>query len=133
MKKKVFRVLSLLMAAMLLCLPMVGCGGGKDAAHAGKEEILISYYTGEFGDDWIKNLAEQWNATNDKYYVNAKGNLNLSGVVIADIKSGTKNDIIITEDCNFGTIFDGNYLESLNELLSATPAGESGTIGDKIM
>ena len=133
MKKKVFRVLSLLMAVALLCLPMVGCGGGKDAAHAGKEEILISYYTGEFGDDWIKNLAEQWNATNDKYYVNAKGNLNLSGVVIADIKSGTKNDIIITEDCNFGTIFDGNYLESLNDLLSATPAGESGTIGDKIM
>ena len=76
MKKKVFRVLSLLMAVALLCLPMVGCDGGKDAAHAGKEEILISYYTGEFGDDWIKNLAEQWNATNAKYYVNAKGNLN---------------------------------------------------------
>ena len=66
MKKNAFRAISLVMAAMLLCLPLTGCGG-KNTDHAGKEEILVSYYTGEFGDDWIKNLAEQWNATNDKY------------------------------------------------------------------
>ena len=83
MKKKVLRGMSLLLAAMLLCLPLAGCGGGEtDPSSAGKEEITISYYTGEFGDDWIKNLAQQWNAANDKYYVNARGNLNLSGTLI---------------------------------------------------
>lgn len=66
MKKKVLKAISLLMAVALLCLPMAGCGGGEDAANAGKEEIVVSYYTGEFGDEWIKNLAEQWNVTSDK-------------------------------------------------------------------
>ncbi len=133
MKKVVIRAMSLLIVAVLLCLPLAGCGGGQDAEHAGKEVITVSYYTGEFGDDWIKDLAEQWNATNDKYYVKPKGNLNLSNVIVADIKSGTNNDIIIAEDCNFGTIFDGNYLESLNDLLTAIPDGDSIAIGDKIM
>ena len=133
MKKKVLRGMSLLLAAMLLCLPLAGCGGGEtDPSSAGKEEITISYYTGEFGDDWIKNLAQQWNAANDKYYVNARGNLNLSGTLIADIKSGTKNDIIITEDCNFQTIFTPDYLEDLSDLLKVTASGDSKTIGDKI-
>ena len=133
MKKKVFRAISLMMAALLLCLPMAGCGGEKNTEHAGKEAITISFYTGEFGVEWIENLADRWNANNDKYYVDPKGNLNLAGVVIADIKSGTKNDIIIAEDCGYSGIFSGNYLESLNDLLATTPAGESRTIGDKVM
>ncbi len=131
MKKNVCKMLCLVMALIMVC-SLAACGGEGGGSSSGKTVINLSYYTGEFGDDWIKNLADQWNATNDKFEIKAKGNLNLSGTVIADIKSGSKNDIVITEDCNFNTVFDAQYLEDLTDLLSVTAPGDSKTIGDKI-
>ncbi len=133
MKKNLCKLLALVLA-MTMLLSMAACGGGGEQSgdNSGKTVINLSYYTGEFGDDWIKNLAQEWNATNDKFQVVPKGNLNLSGTVIADIKSGTTNDIVVSEDCNFNTIFAPEYLEDLTDLLGTTAPGDSKTIGDKI-
>ncbi len=132
MKKRTLKVISLMLVAILLTLPLSACGGEEGKSAGGKEIINLSYYTGEFGDEWIKGLAAEWSASNDKYEIKAKGNLNLSGTIIADIKSGTSNDIFITEDCNFNTLFSADYLEDLTDLLGVTAEGDTVTIGDKI-
>ncbi len=132
MKKNVCKLLALALV-LAMALSMAACGGGEGGTSAsGKTVINLSYYTGEFGDDWIKDLAQQWNAANDKYEIKPNGNLNLSGTVIADIKSGTKNDIVISEDCNFNTIFSDEYLEDLTDVMNITAPGDSVAIGDKI-
>ncbi len=132
MKKNVIKALSLLLAAVLM-LSLAACAPKGDSANSGKEEIILSYYTGEFGEEWIKELAERWSAANDEYYISVKGNLNLSGTTLADIKSGTKSDIVFSEDCAYSTIFSDEYLVDLSDVLDAKPDGESGkTVGEKI-
>ena len=140
MKKLFKKLLGLVMAASL-AVSMAACngnnnnsGGGtsNDSADTkGKTAIKVSFFIGEFGDEWLKTLANEWSKTNDSYYIDVKSNLNLGGTIVADIKSGSSFDMFITEDCSFQQLFSGNYLEDLSGLLDEKP--ENGkTIGEKI-
>lgn len=134
MKKWLKRVLGLTLAAGLLL--SVGCGkktDNGDADNKGKTAIKLSYFIGEFGDDWLKDIAKNWSKTNEKYYIDVKSNLNLGATIVADVKSGSNFDMFIVEDCSFQQLFVNNagYLEDLSDLLNEKP--ENGkTIGEKI-
>lgn len=134
MKKWLKRVLGLTLAAGLLF--SVGCGKKPDKEeqnNKGKTAIKLSYFIGEFGDDWLKNIAKEWNGTSEKYYIDVKSNLNLGDTIVADVKSGSAFDMFITEDCSFQKLFvnGADYLEDLSSLLSEKP--ENGkTIADKL-
>ncbi len=132
MKKTIFKGMAVLMVGAML-LPMAACGGGEDDQYKGRKEIAVSYYIGEFGDEWLKTLATEWNDSQTEYYVKPYTNMNLSNINCTDIRSGSKYDIFIGEDCNYQALYKGNYLEDLTSFLSVKPDGESGkTVGGKI-
>lgn len=128
--KKIFK--SAIIA--LMACSVVGAAAAckpKDNENTGKTAIKLSYYIGEFGDEWLKTQAKEWSATNEKYYIDVKTNLNLGGTIVADVKSGSTYDVFIAEDCAFQQLFAGDYLEDLTDLLTVKPEGDK-TIGEKI-
>ena len=136
--KKMFKKLIGLTLAAGLVLSVAACGGGggdnsgkTSEDVAGKTGIRLSYFLGEFGDEWIKSVARDWSKTNDKFYVEVKNTLNLGGTIVADIKSGSSYDMFITEDCSFQQLFADDYLEDLSGLLNEKPEGGK-TIGEKL-
>lgn len=78
------------MLAAMACSVIAGgaaCKPNNDE-NKGKTAIRLSYFIGEFGDEWLKSQAKEWSASNEKYYVDVKTNLNLGGTIVADIRSG---------------------------------------------
>ncbi len=131
MKQRTLKLISMVLAAIMVALPLSACGG-KGKSKSEKEIINLSFYIGEFGDEWINKLADEWSATNNKYEIKAVSHMNLAGPIIADIKSGTTTDIFIAEDCSFNTIFSPEYLEDLTDVLGKVAPGDTVTIGEKI-
>lgn len=137
MKKLFKKLLGLTLAAgLVLSVAACGGGGGDDSKKtsentAGKTGIKLSYYIGEFGQEWIENAAREWNGTNDKFYVEVKTNLNLGGTIVADVKSGSSFDMFVAEDSSFQQLFADDYLEDLSDLLDEKPEGNK-TIGEKL-
>lgn len=128
--KKVFKST---IAAVMACTVIAGGAACKPKVdeNAGKTAIRLSYYIGEFGDEWLKAEAKDWSASNEKYYIDVKTNLNLGGTIVADVKSGAAYDVYISEDCAFQQLFSGDYLEDLSDVLSVKPEGKK-SIGEKI-
>lgn len=121
------------MLAAMACSVIAGgaaCKPNNDE-NKGKTAIRLSYFIGEFGDEWLKSQAKEWSASNEKYYVDVKTNLNLGGTIVADIRSGSAYDVFITEDCSLQQLFAGDYLEDLSDVLSVKPEGKK-TIGEKL-
>jgi len=127
------RLLKNAVIAVLACSVLFGVTAckPKNDENKGKTAIKLSFFIGEFGDEWIKNLAKSWNATSEKYYVDVKTNLNLGGTIVADVKSGASFDMYVTEDCSLQQLFAGDYLEDLSDLLETSPDGGK-TIKEKI-
>ncbi len=132
MKKNTLKLIALVLVALMLALPLAACNGDGRSS-SGKEIINLSFFLGEFGDEWIKNLAAEWSATNDKYEVKTISHMNLCDPIIADIKSGTKTDIFLNEDCGYVQLFTPEYLEDLTDVFNAVAPGDSVTIGEKIV
>ncbi len=135
MKKNILKLAALFIVAAMLMLPLTACESDGGSDYGDRKEIRIGYYTGEFGDIWLKELADAWNEANpdSPYYFSVKGHLLLSGSIVADIKSGSQYSMFFSEDCNFGTIFNDEYLEDLTDVLNSKPDGESGkTVSEKI-
>ena len=107
MKKTLTKVLTTVLACGLI-FTAAACGG-KNNDNAGKTAIKTSFFIGEFGDEWIKDLAKEWSANNDKYYIDVKNNLNLGGTIVADIKSNSSFDLFVAEDCAMQQLFAGDY------------------------
>ena len=124
-KKLVTMALSAVMAATVLLTS--GCGGtsgGGESKPAGKKAINVSLYFGEFGSDWLKKIASDFNEiTTSDYYVNVTDHKNLSATVAVDIRTGTDQDVFIGHDANYQSLYDGEYLEDLTDLLSEKPDG----------
>ncbi len=123
-------------SAMLVAMACSVIAGGaackpNNDENKGKTAIRLSYFIGEFGDEWLKSQAKEWSASNEKYYVDVKTNLNLGGTIVADIRSGSAYDVFITEDCSLQQLFAGDYLEDLSDVLSVKPEGKK-TIGEKL-
>lgn len=130
MMKKIFKSM---VATFLACSVIGGAAAcaPKNDENVGKTAIKLSYYIGEFGDEWLKEQAKAWSATNEKYYIDVKTNLNLGSTIVSDVKSGSAYDVFISEDCAFQQLFSGDYLEDLSDVLSVKPEGKK-TIGEKI-
>ena len=73
-----------------------GCGKKDENdqyKEAGKEAISVSLYFGEFGSDWLKDIARGFNeSTESNYYVEVADHKNLSPTIVADIKTGTDRE-----------------------------------------
>lgn len=122
-KKLVTMALALVMSASVSLT--AGCGKKDDSADYGdKKEISVSLYFGEFGVDWLKKIAKEWNdSTTSNYYVSVSDHKNLSSTVVKDIQTGTNKDVFIGHDANYQALYSGGYLEDLTDVLSAKPDG----------
>ncbi len=134
--KKWTKAVALIMA-LGLSSSFVGCFGGgsgdsekESLITSGKEEIKMSFFIGEFGE-WAKDIAVEWSNQNDKYYIKANSNMNLSGTIINDIRSGSAYDIFVSEDGDYQKILGDQYLEDLTDVFNAKPEGNK-TIGEKM-
>lgn len=91
---------------------------------AGKEAIDVALYFGEFGSDWLKEIARGFNETTESnYYVEVTDHKNLSPTIVADIKTGTDKDVFIALDANFQMLYKDGYLEDLSSVLTEKPDG----------
>lgn len=122
-KKLVTMALALVMSASVSLT--AGCGKKDDSANYGdRKEINVSLYFGEFGVDWLKKIAKEWNdSTTSNYYVSVSDHKNLSSTVVKDIQTGTNKDVFIGHDANYQALYNGGYLEDLTDVLSAKPDG----------
>lgn len=130
--KNIIKSSAIIFLSALFVLVPAACSNRTDQKNAGKTAINLSYFIGEFGDEWINELAEEWSDANENYYIDVNTNLNLGGTIVADIRSGSVYDIVITEDCGFQTLFDGDYLEDLSDLLEIKPENDR-SISEKIL
>lgn len=103
---------------------------------ANKTQIYMRVYNGGSGTDWIKNLADKWNATNNKYQVVINGNDKFNAEnAIADIQSGlssTSNTVYFTVTPGFTSAIESNLLEDMSDVLEMKVDGNEKTIGDKL-
>ena len=124
--------LSFLMATSAVSLTACGKGENDKYKDAGKKAIDVSIYFGEFGVDWLKEIARGFNETTESdYYVEITDHKNLSPTIVADIKTGTKKDVFIALDANFQMLYKDGYLEDLSDVLDEKPDG-TATVKDMI-
>lgn len=133
MKKIACIALSALMATSAIALSACGKGDENDKyKDAGKKAIDVSLYFGEFGSDWLKEIARGFNeTTTSNYYVEVTDHKNLSPTIVADIKTGTDKDVFIALDANFQMLYKDGYLEDLSDVLTEKPDGAK-TVKDMI-
>lgn len=121
MKNTIKRTIAMLGACMFV-FSGAACGGNDE--YKDKKKISASIFFGEFGVEWLENLAEEWNSTTESgYYVDVDSDINLSGTIASNIKSGSTYDFYINEDCGFQQLIRDGYLEDLSDLLSVKPDG----------
>lgn len=125
-------VIPLLIAAMTCSF--VSCGKDKEYEKYGdKQEIRATVYWGEFGYQWLKDLANEWNEkTDSNYYIKVTGDSYLATQIISHVKSGSTYDLYVCSDSGFQTIFNSGLLEDLSDLLPQSPDGNGVTVADMI-
>ena len=116
----------------------VACGGDVvDVIDANKTQIYVAVYNGGTGVDWIKDLAKEWNKTNDKFevVVNGKEKFNVE-TAIGEMQSGlsaTSNTMFYCVTPAWNTAINQGLLEDLSDVLEMKPDGDSGkTVREKL-
>ena len=128
--KQIKKVSCLVLAALMATSTMVlgACNGSDENEkykNEGKSPINVSLYFGEFGVDWLKEIAKGFNeTTTSNYYVEVSDHKNLTPTIVADIKTGTDKDVFIALDANYQMLYQGDYLEDLSDILTEKPDGD---------
>ena len=125
-------ILALLIAT--LSCSFVGCGQDDEYEQYGdKEEIRATVYWGEFGYQWLKDIANEWNENTDSnYYIKVTGDSYLASSIISHLKSGSSYDLYVCSDSGFQTVFNTGLLEDLSDLLPKSPDNNGVTVADKL-
>ncbi len=127
--KKVTKILSLMLVAVLLTGCLAGCGEKKTSKKGGKgtTDVEISVVHSGAGLTWLDNLIAAFKETNPEYnvYYNASSSH-------ATVTASYGYEDIDTVDLYIaGKMYDTKYLEPLNDVLESTVEGESKPIKDK--
>lgn len=133
------RSVAILLTVVLVAttLMMVACGTVSGTViDPNKTQIYVCVYNGGSGTAWIENLANQWNAQNDKYQIiiNGKEKFNAENAM-AEIQSGispTSNTVYYTVTPGFSSVIEQGYLEDLSDLIARDVDGNGVTIDEKI-
>ena len=128
-----------ILAVVLMVFCTFGCffGCGKPAYQydPNKTQIFVSLFSGGFGNEWLQNAADAYNAASDEFEVIlGDPNKDSYSQISASITSGTSRyDIYFNSTSDFIDLARQGYLEPLNDVLDMKPDGENGlTIRQKI-
>ena len=116
----------------------VACGKEVvDTIDANKTQIYVAVYNGGTGVDWIKDLAKEWNKTNDNFeiVINGKEKFNVE-TAIGELQSGITANSDTMFYCvtpTWNTAANQGLIEDLSDVLDMRPDGASGrTIREKL-
>ena len=133
--KKSKKVLALIMA-LGMTASMVACGTqvGEEVPE-GRTQIKISMYAGGYGTEWMENLIDRMNNSQETYwYTRNPDNKAASDEIAAKILGGVvEADIYFTTPADVEELIVEGYLEDLTEVYEYTPEGESLKIKDKTL
>ena len=134
MRKKVASTCALLLSIATVA-SFVGCKReNTDKPWGDKIRIDVSLYSGGYGTDWFVELANKYNASQDKYYINKlpdnKNDLySISQKIVAGIEEA---DIFIANISDIGALVNSNKLIDLTEIYNTKHEGEDTSVKDKI-
>ncbi|MBO4433565.1 MAG: hypothetical protein J5852_08550 [Clostridia bacterium] len=57
---KILKILLVLALALALIASMTACGSGDSDDDSKNYDLVVKYYSGAYGDDWIKLAAEEF-------------------------------------------------------------------------
>ena len=135
MNKKFTRLSAIALTGLLGVSAFAGCGGkGAEKPWGDKIRIDVSVYAGGYGTDWFVDLANEYNASQDKYYINKlpdnKNDIySISQKIVAGIKEA---DVFITNSSDINDLKNQNKLIDLTEIYNTKHAGEDTDVKGKI-
>lgn len=150
--KKMKKILSGMLACVMLIGALAGCGNNQPGNQGGnifgddpnnnvaidsnKIQLYVTTFAGGLGDSWLVEVAKRFNAQSDKYQVVVGESLKDDYPSIeADIMAGTSEyDIYFNVFNTYESLAAGGYLETLDDILEMKPDGDSGkSVRDKMM
>lgn len=156
------KLLVLLLSFSILCLALVGCGGGKKNddnsdfsagdipegvtiandgrevwygdSKEGKERIKISYTLAGYGSAWIQAIAANFVKEYPQYWIYLNGDPGLTENVSTLLGSGINlPDLFMPLSSNWQSYALNGWLADLEDVYNAKPDGESGkTVYEKM-
>lgn len=135
MMKKSKKLLSLVLALSTVA-PLAACGpevmpGPPD----GRVELKISLYSGGYGTEWMDNLINHLNESQETYWYTRLDDNKTASDEIAGRILGTvvDADIYFTTPADVEELVVKGKLEDLSEVYAYTPEGEDKTIKEKTL
>ncbi len=129
--KKIRTVWAVLVVLVLIVtmLPLSGCKKKTGRRYIeGKTEVLVAYWQAGYGEDWLKEVISAFEEEQDEYYVNYQATASHASVTAPfGMEDVDENDLYL-DIKNYRT----EYMEPLDDILTATVDGESKTIGEKM-
>ncbi len=136
MKKTVTALLALLMAFTAFgCDPVRKPGDGDitQEIDRNKEQIYVSVYDGGTGTKWIKEIAEEFNSTEEKYQVYILEGKSSASEIIDAVKAGSNSEsCYFSVDTAFQELIYTDKLVDLTPVLNKTVGSETRTVGEKL-
>jgi hypothetical protein len=103
-KLKIFSTAALILGGIMLTMPFAGCG--QKEYEDNENTVVIDFFKGDYGIDFINNLAEAFMEKNEGKTVYVKDTV-LRNQIIDRLKSGPKSndaDIVMTNGAAYSTI-----------------------------
>lgn len=133
--KKLLKTFTTLILSVVTVLTFFACGDNNTVKPWGnKIRIDVSLYSGGYGTDWFIELADKFNSSQDKYYINKLPDnktdiYSISQKIIAGI---IEADIFIVNSSDIGSLINNDKLIDLTEIYGMKHEGEDTTVKDKI-
>lgn len=108
-------------------------GGTTQTIDRTKEQIYVSVYDGGTGTQWIKEEAEKFNASLDKYQVYIIEGKSSASNIIDEVSAGSNiASAYFSVDTAFQELIYTDKLVDLSPILEKKIGGETRTVGDKL-
>lgn len=122
--KKWLAVLAACLFAVCSFGCLTGCGGGSGAK---KGELLIRYFQGGYGDQWLRNAAKKFEERHEGVTVKWEGDTQIGDLMVNQLSTG-KNlaDIYIPNEANWHEFVSHGYLASLDDVFDTEITLKSG-------
>jgi len=125
--------LTTLILCLALCFSLVAvlasCGGEEPS---GSDTVVIKYYNGGYGNDWIENIAEEFKDKYPEYKVRLVADANILSSIGSDLENGTDTDLYISHDIQWQYYADMEWLEPLDDLYAMTN-GDGDKFEDRVL
>ena len=135
MKKN--KTLVALLATLFMAAPVAACTPTviPDEVPEGRTEIKISMYSGGYGTEWMENLIDRLNQSQETYwYTRNPDNKAASDEIAGKILGGVvEADIYLTTPADVERLVAGGYLEDLTSVYNYKHEGETLTIREKTL